>query len=100
MVEISLSGSGEDPGWATAPGYSTTGISTAASPWTVSAHALRALVENSQFGIRQACSEKYAGHPERKGIGLELKARHSRQGELEIADRRTVSGEIELCLPT
>jgi hypothetical protein len=25
MVEISLSGSGEGPGWATAPGYSTAG---------------------------------------------------------------------------
>ena len=25
MVEISLSGSGEGPGWATAPGYSTMG---------------------------------------------------------------------------
>jgi hypothetical protein len=26
MVEISLSGSGEGPGWATAPGYSTAGF--------------------------------------------------------------------------
>ena len=27
MVEISLSGSGEGPGWVTAPGYSTAGFS-------------------------------------------------------------------------
>jgi hypothetical protein len=27
MVEISLSGSGEGPGWATAPGYSTAAFS-------------------------------------------------------------------------
>ena len=29
MVEISLSGSGEGPGWVTAPGYSTAAL----SPW-------------------------------------------------------------------
>jgi hypothetical protein len=32
MVEISLSGSGEGPGWATAPGYSTGGVQAGARP--------------------------------------------------------------------
>jgi hypothetical protein len=35
MVEISLSGSGEGPGWATAPGYSTAGARTSGKPNSV-----------------------------------------------------------------
>ena len=35
MVEISLSGSGEGPGWVTAPGYSTAAFGPAIRVWIV-----------------------------------------------------------------
>jgi hypothetical protein len=57
-------------------------------------------VENPPLRIRQSDSEKQAGRPEWKRIGLELKAWDCRQGELEVGHWRTIGGEKELCLPT
>jgi hypothetical protein len=57
-------------------------------------------VKDSPLRIRYADPEEEASRPEWKRIGLELKAWHCGQGELEIAHRGAIVGEIELRLPT